>query len=70
MALVHEIVLDRTRLRVERDRTTGEHAYFVNDQRRDVNAYLAVTQAHQDSAGTDQHIQPKRVPSRYSPFSK
>jgi hypothetical protein len=49
-AIVHEIVVDHTRLRVERDCATGEHAYFVNDERRDVNAYLAVTQAHHDRA--------------------
>ena len=45
-ATMHEIVVGNTRLRVERDCTTGEHSYFVNDQPRDVNAYLAVTQAH------------------------
>ena len=45
---VHEIVIGQTRLRVERDRDTGEHRYFVNDQLRDVSAYLAVTQAHFD----------------------
>jgi hypothetical protein len=49
-ATVHEIVVGHTRLRVERDCATGEHAYFVNDQRCDVNAYLAVTQAHHDRA--------------------
>jgi hypothetical protein len=49
-ATVHEIVIGHTRLRVERDCATGEQAYFVNDQRRDVNAYLAVTQAHHDRA--------------------
>jgi hypothetical protein len=49
-ATVHEIVVGHTRLRVERDCATGEQAYFVNDQLRDVNAYLAVTQAHHDRA--------------------
>jgi hypothetical protein len=43
---VHEIVVGGTRLRVDRDDATGEHTYFINDQRCDVNAYLAVTQAH------------------------
>ena len=43
---VHEIVVGSTRLRVERDDATGEHAYFIDDHRCDVNAYLAVTQAH------------------------
>jgi hypothetical protein len=47
---VHEIVVGHTRLRVERDGSTGQHVYFVNDQRGDVNAYLAVTQAHLDRA--------------------
>jgi hypothetical protein len=45
---VHDIVVGHTRLRVERDCATGEQAYFVDDQRRDVNAYLAVTRAHHD----------------------
>ena len=43
---VHEIMVGGTRLRVERDNATGEQTYFVDDQPRDVNAYLAVTQAH------------------------
>ena len=47
---VHEIIIGQTRLRVERDCATGEHHYFVNDQLRDVSAYLAVTQAHFDRA--------------------
>jgi hypothetical protein len=49
---VHEILVGDTRLRVERDCATGNHAYFVNGQLRDVNAYLAVTQAHHDRAET------------------
>jgi hypothetical protein len=49
-ATVHEIVVGRTHLRVERDCATGEQAYFVNGERRDVNAYLAVTQAHHERA--------------------
>jgi hypothetical protein len=47
---VHEIVIGQIRLRVERDCATGEHRYFLNDQLRDVSAYLAVTQAHLDQA--------------------
>ena len=47
---VHEIVVGQVRLRVERDLTTGRQTYFVNDHRCDVNAYLAVTQAHFDRA--------------------
>jgi hypothetical protein len=43
---VHEIVVGGTRLRVDRDDATGEPTYFINDQPCDVNAYLAVTQAH------------------------
>ena len=43
---VHEIVVGGTRLRVDRDDVTAEHMYFINDQPCDVNAYLAVTQAH------------------------
>jgi hypothetical protein len=43
---VHEIVVGGTRLRVDRDDATGEQTYFINDQPCDVNAYLAVTQAH------------------------
>jgi hypothetical protein len=43
---VHEIVVGGTRLRVDRDDATAEHIYFINDQPCDVNAYLAVTQAH------------------------
>ena len=50
VATVHEIVVGHARLRVERDRTTGKHRYFVNDQLCDVNAYLAVTQAYFDRA--------------------
>jgi hypothetical protein len=42
---VHEIA-DGTRLRADRDDATAEHMYFINDQPCDVNAYLAVTQAH------------------------
>jgi hypothetical protein len=52
---VHEILVGNTRLRVERDCATGKQAYFVNDQLRDVNAYLAVTQAHHDRAETLRH---------------
>ena len=43
---VHEIIVGHIRLRVDRDDATGEHAYFINGQLCDVNAYLAVTQAH------------------------
>ena len=46
--VVHEIVVGGTRLRVERDPNTGEQTYFVDGERRDVNAYFAVTQAHLD----------------------
>ena len=42
---VYEIVVGSTRLRVDRD-GAGKQTYFVNDQRCDVNAYLAVTQAY------------------------
>jgi hypothetical protein len=45
---VFEIVIGRTRLRVDRDRLTGEQTYFINDEPCDVNAYLTVTQAHLD----------------------
>jgi hypothetical protein len=45
-ATVHEIVVGGARLRVDRDDATGKNAYFINDRRCDVNAYLAVTQAH------------------------
>jgi hypothetical protein len=48
---IHEIVVGHTRLRVERNCATGEQAYFVNDQRRDVIAYLADTQEHHVRAG-------------------
>jgi hypothetical protein len=47
---IHEIVVSQIRLRQERDRATGRYVYFVNDQPCDVNAYLAVTQAHLDRA--------------------
>jgi hypothetical protein len=50
VATVHEIVVGHTRLRVERDPATGEHSYFINGRPCDVNAYLAVTQAHLDRA--------------------
>jgi len=66
-ATLHEIVVGHTRLRVERDCATGEQAYFVNDQLRDVNAYLAVTQAHHDRA--DSLRQAACHPSA-RPFSK
>ena len=45
---VFEILIGRTRLRVDRDCLTGEQTYFINDAPCDVNAYLAVTQAHLD----------------------
>jgi hypothetical protein len=48
--IVHEILVGHTRLRVERDPSTGHHVYFINDQPGDVNAYLAITQAHLDRA--------------------
>ena len=48
--VVHEIVVGHTRLRVERDPNTGMQTYFVDDQRAEVNAYFAVTQAHLDRA--------------------
>jgi hypothetical protein len=40
---VHEITVAGKRLRVERDRRTGQHTYYINGVIRDVNAYLAVT---------------------------
>jgi hypothetical protein len=64
-ATVHEIVVGHTRLRVERDCATGEQAYFVNDQLRDVNAYLAVTQAHHDRAESLRQAAAIRAPGRY-----
>jgi hypothetical protein len=48
---VFEIVIGRTRLRVDRDHLTGEQTYFINDEPCDVNAYLAVTQAHLEISG-------------------
>ena len=46
---VFEILIGRTRLRVDRDvRLAGEQTYFINDELCDVNAYLTVTQAHLD----------------------
>jgi hypothetical protein len=48
---VHEIIVGDARLRVERDRASGAHIYFVNGRPCNVNAYLAVTQEHLDRRG-------------------
>lgn len=45
MTIIHEILVGRTRLRIERDPATGEHLYFIDDCLKDVNAYIAVIEA-------------------------
>lgn len=43
-----EIQVDRHRLRIERNDTTGEFHYYVDNREVAINTYLAITQAFMD----------------------